>query len=461
MIAAVDLGSTNFKAALFAADGQRLSEASLPLPYKAHTGERAELDPVEVERIFLALLKELVSKAKKPSGSIERIAITSQAQTFLIATAGGIPLSPFYGWSDRRAGETAAVLQSRLGATFHRHCGWPKVSPGLTLTKVVWWQERHAWDKTFRIISLPAYLAMALGSEHGNDANLAAMSGFYSLIEGKWWQDALDASGVCESQLGTIVSPGCPLAMRPAKIPSGFNRKLQIIPVGNDHTAGAIGCDCRQGPPILTLGTAGVLYRHAGMTPGPYSNTGLWGPYPQGGYYELQCLNHACSALDWANQTLLGEVESPRFAEIAAEAEVDDQTPFFYPLQWGSNQAWIGRGTVPERAYAAFEGILFALKQLAGEDFISYRQPLTLLGGGSRIDYWAQMASDCFNVPVRRTETDGLLGAARLAAPEWINPPQSTYTTSIDFSPNPTRNHVLEQRYQQWLEKRGDEGLGT
>ena len=449
MIAALDLGSTNFKAALFAADGQRLSEASLPLPYTIHTGKRAELDPEAIESCFLSLLNHLAAGAERPLNAIERIAITSQAQTFLIATDEGIPLSPFYGWSDSRADEAAAKLQSQLDKNFHRHCGWPKVSPGLTLAKVLWWKEHHAWDKTFRIISLPAYLAMVLGAEHGNDANLAAMSGFYSLIEGKWWQDALDASGVRESQLGTIVSPGCPLAMRPAKIPSGFNRKLQIIPVGNDHTAGAIGCDCRQGRPILTLGTAGVLYRHAGMTPGPYSDSGLWGPYPQGGYYELQCLNHACSALDWANQTLLGEVDSPRFAAIAAEVKVDDQIPFFYPLQWGSDDAWIGRGTVPERAYAAFEGILFALKQLAGEDFTTSNHALTLLGGGSRLDFWAQMASDCFNVPVRRTEADGLLGAARLAAPDWINPAQSTNFTSADLAPNINRHLMLEQRYQQ------------
>lgn len=451
MIAAVDLGSTNFKAALFAAEGQRLSEASLPLPYKIHTGERAELDPETVEKTFLALLEQLVRSADKPLASIKRIALTSQAQTFLIATAEGVALSPFYGWSDSRAEEAATSLQSRLGESFHHHCGWPAVRPGLMLSKVLWWKERHAWDKTFRIISLPAYLAMVLGAEHGNDANLAAMSGFYSLADGKWWQAALDASSVRESQLGTIVSPGCPLAMRPSHIPTGFNRKLEIIPVGNDHTAGAAGCDCRPGNPILTLGTAGVLYRHTGMTPGPYSDTGLWGPYPQGGYYELQCLNHACSALDWANQTLLGEVESPRFAAIAAEVKVDSDTPLFYPLRWGTDQAWIGQGTVADKAYAAFEGILFALKQLAGDDFTRTDQAITLLGGGSRLDFWAQMASDCFNVPVRRTEADGLLGAARLAAPDWINPAQSTNPTSIDFTPNPTRNHVLEQRYQQWV----------
>jgi xylulokinase len=448
MIAAVDLGSTNFKAALFDADGQRLAEASQPLPYSLHTGSRAELDPEAVEKSFFVLLEQLVRDAGLALAAIKRIALTSQAQTFLIATAEGIPLSPFYGWSDDRAGEAAVQLQSQLGDHFHQHAGWPTVSPRLMLSKVLWWKQHHAWDKTFRIISLPAYLAMTLGAEHGNDANLAAMSGFFSIAEGKWWEDALKASAVSCQQLGTIVTPGCPLAMRRNKIPSGFSRDLQIVPVGNDHTAGAIGCDCREGQPILTLGTAGVLYRHAGSTPGPYSASGLWGPYPHGGYYELQCLTHACSALDWANEFLLGEVNSPAFADLAASAEVDDNTPFFYPLQWGSDAAWRGKGDVAAKAYAAFEGILFALKQLAGDHFTHNDRPLTLLGGGSRLDFWMQMTSDCFNTPVQRTQTDGLLGAAHLAFPS-----MGVHADNKDASvlPNPSRHRLLQQRYEKWL----------
>jgi len=450
MIAAVDLGSTNFKAALFDSAGNRVGQASEPLPYSLHTEDRAELDPEVVKATFFKLLLRLVESGDFKLNSIRRVALTSQANTFVVTSAEGVPLSPFYGWSDGRAEEAARVLQERLGANFHRCTGWPRVTPRLMLSKVLWWQECHSRDSSSRFVSLPAYLGMALGAEHCNDANLAAMSGFYSLVDGCWWDEALSATNIEPSQLGGIVPTGCPLAMQRSRVPTGFHPDLEVVPVGNDHTAGAVSCGCRKGEPILTLGTTGVVYRSAGMTAGPFSGDGLWGPYPSGGYYELQCLNHACSALDWANEALLGSVDSKTFVSLAREASVDESTPFFYPLEWGTEVAWQGEdgsGANAGKAYAAFEGILFALRAMVGPAFYQQQQPLRVLGGGSRIDFWLQLAADCFQRPICRSRSDGLAGAAMIAGQSVC---EEGAAAEPIFQPDQHRQALLDQRFTLW-----------
>lgn len=457
MLIAADLGSTNFKAALFDAGGARLAEAARPLPYTVHTNERAELDPGQVRETFLALLGDTVRKAGLRIGRVTRLAMTSQAQTFLLATPEGVPKSPFYGWSDDRAQAEAAQLKEALAGDCHRQTGWPEPAERHMTAKVLWLKNRDSLGERDRIVSLPAYLGMILGAEHGNDANLAAMSGFHSIPREDWWPEALSATGVTDAQLGGIVPPGAALPRNKTGPPPAFDPGLEIFPAGNDHTAGAYGCDCGPARSLLTLGTAGVLYRHAGARPGPYSPTGLWGPYPSGGYYELQVLSHACSAVDWADSFLFGAVDSRRFVNRAAEVRITDATPFFNPMAWGDENAWTGGGgTDAEKAYAALEGVLFALRALGGEDFFAAESEVVILGGGGRLDYWVQLAADCFNRPIRRAHGDGLDGAARIAG----IPAAKAGIGNEDgerFDPDPAGTAKLDERYRRWCAAHADE----
>jgi xylulokinase len=431
MILAADLGSTNFKAAVFADDGSRLADAARPLPYAIRTHDRSELDPDAVTETFFAVLDDALSRAGAARKDLLAISITSQAQTFCICDPEGRAVSPMFGWTDARAHSEAEDLQALLGPAFHATTGFPAVSPLLTLAKVLWWKRRHGLDRRLRIMQLPSWLAMHLGAPHATDHNLAAMSGLYSIPAGTWWAAALDAIGVDSSQLGTLVEPGQRVATSASTRPHGFADHLEVVFAGNDHTAGALGCGCGAGRSILTLGTAGVLYRHAGESPGPYSSNGLWGPFPGGAYYELLCLDHACSALDWADEFLFGSVDSPQFVEQAGAALVTERSPRFDPLKWGTPCAWSGDGTPQEKAYAVLEGIAIALHEMAGDSFCREGGEIVILGGGSRLDFWVQLVADIFQRRLIRVQDDGLDGAAMLAG----IPVKTTPATTTTFEP--------------------------
>ena len=446
MILAADLGSTNVKAALFAADGRGIGEASSALPYEAQTASRAELSPEAAAGCFFEVLSGVLASAGAAADDVRRICLTSQAQTFCVCDDKGKPVSPFIGWTDLRAEEEAAELQALLGDSFHRETGWPEVRPGHMLSKVLWWRKRHGLPADHRIVSLPSYLAMRLGAAHASDSNLAAMSGFYTIPDKCWWARAIEAAGVSAAQLGPVVETGKPVPTRSESRPPGYSESLEIVFAGNDHTAGAVGCGCRTGRSVMTLGTAGVYYRWAGREPGPFSANGLWGPYPGGGYYELFHITHACSALDWADKYLFGSVDSQRFVESARKAGPD--TPFFDPDKWGSGVAWSFRANVEEMAYAVLEGIAFALRACAGEAPGAKDDEILILGGGSRLDFWVQLLANTFRCPFTRSTRDGLDGAALLAG--LIFPDDHSQPPNQCFVPEALRMDELEKRFSLW-----------
>lgn len=439
MILAADLGSTNLKAALFDTEGRRLGSSSLPLPYEIRTNRCAELNPGQVGETFDAVLEQSCASAGVQKSAISRIAITSQAQTFCIVSAAGLPVSPLIGWTDERAVREAEYLQSQLGADMHVHSGFPELLAGHMLAKVLWWKNQHGLEPSDLIIPLPSFLAMRVGCPLCVDANWAAMSGLYSIPLGDWWDRALGLAGIGRDQPGTVVLPGQRIPLGPSKhFPEPGTRELVFA--GNDHTAGAVGAHCETNRSVLTLGTAGVWYRRIETPAGPYSSNGIWGPFPLGGFYELRFISHACSALDWADSFLFGRVNSEQFVQKAREACGDNGGVVFDPRKWGSAAAWQGDGTLEQKALAVLEGICDALWKLADPRELLRGTEVVVLGGGSRLDFFVQMIANKFQCPILRTDQDGLQGAAALAGMKHPSEGNTQFETFLPTEPPTTKS---------------------
>ena len=416
MILAADLGSTNFKAAVFAPDGRRLGEATEPVPYEIHTNPRAELSPAAVVEAFDTVLAGALRVAGVPAADVRRLALASQAQTFCLCDRDGTALGSFTGWSDQRAGDEAAELQSVLGDCYHAISGWPCPSSGQLAAQALWTKRHTGAARQANFVTLPSYLALQVGAPFVLDRNLAAMTGLYNIPGRGWWAAALDAAGLRPEQLGALVDTG-----QTVPTVNGRTRGLhcgvtprEVVLAGNDHTAAAAGCGCSPQRSILTIGTAGVFYRRPPSGEiGPFSSEGCWGPYPGGGYYELRYVADACSAMDWADHVLFGKIDSAAFVSAAREAGTPGEVRFD-PVRWGSPEAWTGQGTRGQKALAVLEGITSALRHLAPEKIESDAEIL-VMGGGSRLDFWVQMLADKFGCRLVRTRRDGLTGAAVLA----------------------------------------------
>jgi len=451
---AIDCGSTNLKAAVFDDALNRLSEHAVPLAYLVHDGVRVEFDGEAAWESVVTLITEVCRGAGVAASEAKRIAFASQAQTFTFVDQGR-PLFPFMSWIDRRAVAESAELSDRLGCGFHQHCSFSGPVPQLQLSKLLWvGRHRSALPKqNASMVSLPGFFALRLGGVNAVDRNLAAMSGLYSLAREDWWLDALACCGLVPEVLPALVDVGAAVRVQQANEEVGVAPDAELVFAGNDQTAGAFGNDCAVGGMVVTLGTALVVYRYAGETPGPYHEGGCWGPYPGGGYYELAARDEGCLALDRARKVLLPAADVEQFMRCAADGAPGAEACFFYPERTGAGPAWVGEGDLAARAFAVVEGISFSLRNMIRDDLKCDRSPsvIAVTGGGANSNFWLQLLANVLNCPVGRGEGDSLLGAAKMAAPgsagagSGIEPP---------MAPSTARAQACERRYQAWLEQR-------
>jgi xylulokinase len=317
---------------------------------------------------------------------------------------------------------------------------------------------------------LPSWLSLRLGGPPILDRNLAAMSGIYSLRTGDWNIPVLELCGLQPEKLPLLVDSG---AASLVDTPCGFLSILGDSPIqgqrktisfhscGNDQTCGALAAGLQPGEYLLTLGTALVVYRLAGSTPGPYSPSGCWGPYPGKGYYELLVSSQGTSALDWAHKeffpgSTLDDLEQLASSLPPAPAQTP---PFFFPHAMGTPAAFSRLADPPALAWSVYEGLSFSLRQLI--DAYAGSKPSLFLasGGGSSSQTWLQIISDVTGVPVQRCT--GLAGSPLLGAAIQVYPDitaQSSRTGADGCQPNPAEVLRHSKRYQQWLQFSPGEG---
>lgn len=149
-------------------------------------------------------------------------------------------------------------------------------------------------------------------------------------------------------------------------------------------------------------------------------------------WHQMSVMLSAASCLQWFCR-LTGTTEVALLAEIAELSEEDKaNAPFFLPylsgertphndpdargIFWGMTHSSLRA----QLGYAVLEGVSFGINdglQALKESGTPIAQ-CSLVGGGARSPFWAQLLADILAMPVvthKGGETGGALGAARLA----------------------------------------------
>ncbi len=198
----IDLGTTNVKAVLVAANGTVIASTARALTSGVE-GDTVEQDPEAIWRLVIDSITELTSLRPTEARSIESIGVCSQYSSIVGVDATGRPTSPLIMWSDQRGSDYSWAIISEHDTAFdtwvQRH-GIPPVGGGLSLAHILHLQferpETHAATTAYveamdyvtarltsRITSTQQTAFMTqlcdnrtLGNTH-YDADLVAMSG--------------------------------------------------------------------------------------------------------------------------------------------------------------------------------------------------------------------------------------------------------------------------------------------
>jgi xylulokinase len=248
----------------------------------------------------------------------------------------------------------------------------------------------------------------------------------------------------------------------------GLGDGVVVAAGGGDNATSAIGIGATQpGDGFVSLGTSGVLCVVGdSFRPNPASAVHAFCHAIPDRWHQMSVVLSAASCLRWVckltstdEPTLLAEVEA-----LAPEALAS--APYFLPYLSGERTphndpyaqgVFFGMNHATDRAllgYAVLEGVTLALTD--GLDALraagTEARALSLLGGGARSNYWAQLLADALNTTTRKHgggETGAALGAARLG---WLaaggDPAKVLSKPPVvsEFTPNPARHAELRAR---------------
>jgi xylulokinase len=433
VVVGVDVGTTAVKVVAFTAYGEPLSSWTTPLTTRRPRDGWVEQDPDDWWRACADGLRTVT--AGLPAGAVRAVGVVSQVNTHLLTDAALRPLGPAIVWQDTRCAATARELDARYTtAEKTRLWGAPVTLDASYLpARALWFEAERPlqWAAARWLLSPKDYVTAKLTGRVATDrltsVRLVDASGAVYLEDAVAAVDGLAARlpplrDPAET-LGPVTDPGLGCGAAPVVV--GTMDAYGAF-LGSALTApgrGSVGC----GTSLVVAGTAAA---GAGEGP-PRTGPGVVA-FPRVGAVRVVAgpTQAGGDALRWWAGAS-GTTTEAALAECAA-AEPAPTGIVFTPHLMGERAplwdadvrgAFLGVGsgaTRPALTRAVLEGVAMSARHVLAEVEAACGplEPVTLTGGGSRSDLWAQIHADVLARPVARLVVGhaGALGAALLGA---------------------------------------------
>lgn len=257
-ILAVDLGSTNIKAALMDYDGALLTKTSIRTP-KIYDHFYVESSAEALYQAFNEAVRGVLSEKYQ----VGAICISSQMNSLLLLDENNLPLANMiYGIDTRGEGfiESLTELISREEIYKNTSCPvngiyWPG--------KLLWIKKYcpEVMSRTRYIMDAKTYLLYCLTGERVIDCASASTTQLYCQKDGQWWQEMLKVLDVPEEMLPEVKKPYELAGMLKKKLANTWSIDTVPVLVGsgdgpaaNISTGAVLKGDC-----CISLGTTAVL----------------------------------------------------------------------------------------------------------------------------------------------------------------------------------------------------------
>jgi xylulokinase len=277
-----------------------------------------------------------------------------------------------------------------------------------------------------------------LTGEHVSDLSDASGTLWLDVRRRDWSDELLALTGLTRAHMPRLVEGSQAGGRLKADVAQALGLRPDTVVAGGagDNAASAVGMGAVEaGQGFLSLGTSGVLFVVTpDYQPNAASATHAFCHAVPGRWHQMSVMLSAASALQWVSH-LLGAANAGEVATRAAGLSASDRaaSPLFLPYLSGErtphNDAKV-RGSfhgldfdtdAARLGYAVMEGVSFGLLDgLAALNAAgSTVSRLSLVGGGARSGFWAQMLASALDVEIVThggSAVGGALGAARLGA---------------------------------------------
>jgi xylulokinase len=476
MYLGIDLGTSEVKVLLLATDGRVLGTAGSPFSVSRPHPRWAEQNPADWWEGTCIALARLRDAHRDAFAQVRGIGLSGQMHGAVLLDDADRVLRPAILWNDMRSVDECDEL-TRRAPRLHDIAG-NLAMPGFTAPKLLWaaGHEPDLFRRTACVLLPKDYLRLKMTGDKVSDPSDAAGTLWLDVARRDWSDELLDVCGMRRSQMPRIVEGSAPSGVLRAELARewGLGGEIVVAAGGGDNATSAIGIGATEpGDGFVSLGTSGVLCIVGDrFLPNPASAVHAFCHAIPNRWHQMSVVLSAASCLRWVC-TLTGTDEPTLVAEAAAltpDALADaplflpylsgERTPHndpyaqgvFFGMTHATNRALIG--------YAVLEGVTLALADGLDALAAAGTKPnaLSLLGGGARSAYWAQLLADALATPTHQHgggETGAALGAARLG---WLaaggDPAQVLTKPPVvaQFTPDPQRHAHLRTRLAAFRE---------
>ena len=435
MYLGIDLGTSEVKLLLLDGRDAIVGTAGSTLTLQSPQPLWSEQHPADWWTATQAAVAQLRSAHPAEFAQVRGIGLSGQMHGAVLLGSDDAVLRPAILWNDGRCHAECAELEAAAPA-LHDIAG-NLAMPGFTAPKLLW-VSKHEPDVFARVASvlLPKdWLRLQLTGEKVSDPSDAAGTLWLDVARRDWSDELLAATGLTRAHMPRLVEASEPSGVLKPELAAAWGLGAEVIVAGGagDNAASAIGIGATQpGDGFISLGTSGVLFVvNDRYRPNPASAVHAFCHALPARWHQMSVMLSAASCLRWFCH-LVGQHESALLAELARDdSAVTDVAPLFLPYLAGERtphndpfapgvfHGLKSRTTRADCTYAVLEGVAFGLAdglaalRAAGTEV----RQLSLVGGGSRSPYWAQLIADALDVEIvvhAGSEAGGALGAARL-----------------------------------------------
>lgn len=432
----IDLGTTNYKACLYTADGTLAGTGSAPVNYDTDDAGKVELPVERCLQLVRSAIEAAAEEAKAELSQVQAIAYSTQANTFLLADEHAQPLTPLVVWIDHRTRQFPDDYQA-IAATeeFLQVVGFNTIAPGMMVANIDWFRQHQpdTWAAARYIMTLPDYIVYLLTGSRIGDSGSCALLGLWDIRGNQWWDKALNAADISEEQLPRLLYPGSAAGhvSRAGSELFGLPCGIPVVVGSLDHHVAAIGAGAGKTAPFsVSTGTvlcATCLDDRYEVDPKLCMGPGMNGK----GYYRIAWHNHGTRALNWYRDKYAPDHSIEQLLQLASAVPADVALPGVTLCPWeqpadpgfADGHGAEDHGLYTRAILCSMVDLLDNMLQSLQPDLVP--QGIVVTGGGARCAFWMQMIADRINAPVYRSASSeaGCLGAAVLAAvgAEWYH----------------------------------------
>lgn len=431
VFAAIDLGTTGVKAALFDTQGTMLAQASQEQHPDFPEPGLVEQDPIAWYEVPCALLREALQRSGLSGCRVNAVGFSSQGISVVPTDGAFLPLRKGISWLDVRAQEELDDMLQLFSADDWFHMTGKHIDAAYTLPKILWLKkhEPQVMRETQWLLMPMDYCIARMVGRPVTDPTMASGT-MLSDLHGSWRDDLTCAFGISAGKLATVVPCGTVAGglndQSAARI--GIPAGTPVVVGAQDQKIAAYGARLSRTCPTLSLGTSGAMEFIADGR----SDTLPAFPHMDGREMLLEaCINTTGAAIRWVRDMLFAGGYD-EMDKAAAAAPIGAQGVVFRPYLSGSGTphlqqelsgSWEGLTLATTRgslARAVYEGLACEIRWNidCAREAGSVVEGVRAFGGGINSQpLLAAIAGVCgLPVYVCSQREMGLFGAARAAA---------------------------------------------